>query len=176
MWFRDVIFISGLYDRKITRLKPKPCLFNFFKHTYISCFQVTIFAKSVQQDCSSNCMVLLTMKITTQHKYFFKNPKCITEYDIREPTNTKVVSPVHLSGSLSLNKWFVVCTFGTHTLVWGVKCLSGSLSSNKWFVVCTFGTHRCVWGVECLSGSLSSNKGFAVCTLERTHLFEWWNV
>jgi len=34
-------------------------------------------------------MVLLTVKFTTQHKYFFKNPKCITEYDIREPTSTK---------------------------------------------------------------------------------------
>jgi len=106
---RDVIFISDLYDRKITRLKPKPCLFNFFKHTYISCFQVTVFAKSVLQDCSSNCMVLLTVKITTQHKYFFSNPKCITEYDIREPTSTKVVSPIHLSGSL--------CVLLEHTYV-----------------------------------------------------------
>jgi len=123
--FRDVIFISGLYDRKITRLKPKPCLFNFFKHTYISCFQVTVFAKSVQQDCSSNCMVLLTVKITTQHKYFFRNPKCITEDDIREPTSTKVVSSVQLSGSLSSHKWFAVCTFGTQI------CLRGEMS--KWF-------------------------------------------
>jgi len=86
--FRDAIFMSGLYDRKITRLKPKPCLFKFFKHTYISYLQVTVFAKSVQQDYSSNCMVLLTMKITTQHIYFFRNPKCITKYDIREPTSS----------------------------------------------------------------------------------------
>jgi len=45
-------------------------------------------------------MVLLTVKITTQNKYFFRNPKCITKYDIREPTRSQVVSSLHLSGSL----------------------------------------------------------------------------
>jgi len=101
-----------------------------------------------------------------------------------------VVRPIHLSGSLcvlleykhvsqgvecpsgspSSNKWFAVCTFGTHTYVLGVKCLSGSPSSNKWFAVCTFGTHTCVPGVECLSGSLSSNKWFVVCTFGTQHV------
>jgi len=75
-----------------------------------------------------------------------------------------------LNGSLSSNKWFAVCTFGTPTCVSGVKCLNGLLSSNKWFTVCTFGTQACVSGVECLSGSLSSNKWFAVCTFG-THTF-----
>ena len=131
--FRDVIFISGLYDRKIIRLKPKPCLFNFFKHTYFSYFQVTIFAKSVQQDCSSNCMVLLTVKITTQNKYFFRNPKFITK--AWHPRTHK-----QLSGYLSSPKWFVVRSFGAHTFVQGVKALSGYLSSPKWFAVCSFGT------------------------------------
>jgi len=163
--FRDVIFISGLYHRKITRLKPKPCLFNFFKHTYISCFQVTVFAKSVQQDRSSNCMVLLPVKITTQNKYLFRNPKFITKA-WHSRTHKQ------LSGYLSSNKWFAVCSFGTHRLVWGVKALSGSLSSNKWFVVCTFGTQTFVWVVKCLSGSLSSPKWFAVCNFG-THTFVW---
>jgi len=156
--FRDVIFISGLYDRKITRLKPKPCLFNFFKHTYISCFQVKVFVKSVQQDCSSNYMVLLPVKITTQNKYLFRNPKFITK--AWHPRTHK-----QLSGYLSSDKWFAVCSFGKHRFVWGVECLSGSLSSNKWFAVCTFGTHRLVWGVKLLSGSFSSHKWFAVCSL-----------
>jgi len=160
--FRDVIFRSGLYDRKITRLKPKPWLFNFFKHTYISCFQLTVFAKSVQQDCSNNCMVLLPVKITTQNKYLFRNPKFITK---AWPLRTHK----QLSGYISSDKWFAVCSFGKHRFVWGVECLTGSLSANKWFVVCSFGTHTFVWGVKCLSGSLSANKWFAVCTFG-THI------
>jgi len=52
-----------------------------------------------------------------------------------------VVSSVQISGSL--------CVVLEHTYVLGVQTLSGSLSSNKWFAVCYFGTHTCVSGVEC---------------------------
>ena len=52
--------------------------------------------------------------------------------------NVYVDRLVQISGSL--------CVLLEHTRVSGVECLSGSLSSNKWFTVCTFGTHTWVSG------------------------------